>query len=265
MTPTALTPVDEPTALATTSAAPAVSPVKVGDVVRLIIATAGKVRAALGIVTGVGSAVLNAPVGENGEPLVTVVYLDSLNNRTLSSASWAAAFRRVGPVHHVTSPAVESGVAYTDILPMDASGAMSLDALELPDMTAAAAAEIQRKEANGVGRGPVPDKDIAFQTATATGIAEENAIDGFPAVPTSDKKTPVFAHTSVPEWPPKTAKIGVALTPDERNARLKAHLQQLAAKEDAQKKADAAPATTDRAKSILGGLAPASPSPEKPS
>jgi hypothetical protein len=225
-------------------------PVKIGDTARLVIHTAGGVRAALATVTGVGGPRTGAPVGENGEPLLTVVYLDSLNNRMLSSASWAQAFTRASPVHHASSPAAEPGVVYTDIIPMDASGAISLDAIELPDTSAAAAAEVQRKEAMGVGRGPVPDKDIAFQTATASGVSEAAAI---PGVVGGEKETPAYVHTPTPEWPPKTAHIGVPLAPQTGNP-----VQTSEPKPEGEKTANPpAPATTDKAHEILAGTAPA--------
>lgn len=246
-------------------AAPAKPLVKAGDAVVVTIQSAGTVRAALATVLSVGSRMPNAPVGENGEPLLTVAYIDSTDSKTLTSASWFNAFKRVGPVHHESSPAAEAGVTYGAIIPMDVSGGIDVPAVTLPDVAAAAAAEIQRKQAMGVGQGPVADKDIAFQTATASGVAEKTALKGSALterpIPTGEKEN-VIAHTPTREWPPRTAKLGVAMQPGEKVPQ-SAAASATGAKPvpqvdpEAEKAAAASPSMHSRAQGIMASLKPA--------
>jgi hypothetical protein len=198
--------------------------------------------------------------------LLTVAYLDSTDSKTLTSASWFNAWKRVGPVHHESSPAAQSGITYGAIVPMDVSGGIDVAAVTLPDVSAAAAAEIQRKQAMGVGQGPVADKDIAFQSATASGVAEKSALKGTALterpIPTGEKEN-VFAHTPTREWPPRTAKLGVAMQPGERVPQ-SAAASTTGAKPvpqvdpEAEKAAAASPSMRSRAAGIMAGLRPAS-------
>lgn len=244
----------EPTALAAappatidtvapdTAPAPSVPPVlvKQGDFVRLLVGRSGKSAAVLALVTAIGGARLGAEhQGANGEPPLTVVFLLNPDPKVLSSVDWYQALHRTSPVYHQSALLAESGVVWTDVISADSIAAgFSLPSIELPDTTAAAAAELQRHQAMGVGGGPVADAQIPQRTGTATEAAgldpeEETAFAA------SKTKNPTATARA---WPPVGVPVGVPLQPGGLTAASQEHAAELEKEKEAAAKLEGATA-----------------------
>jgi hypothetical protein len=187
--------------------------VKQGDFVRVLVSRSGKSAAVLALVTAIGGARLGVEhQGADGEPPLTIVFLLNPDPKVLSSVDWYQALHRTSPVYHESALLADSGgVVWTDVIPGDSvDRGISMGPIELPDTTAAAAAELQRHEAMGVGGGPVADPRIPQRMGTATEAAgldheEENAFAAANTKPVSG----LAAH----QWPPLGVPVGVALQP----------------------------------------------------
>jgi hypothetical protein len=213
--------------------------VKQGDFVRVLVSRSGKSAAVLALVTAIGGARLGVEhQGADGEPPLTIVFLLNPDPKVLSSVDWYQALHRTSPVYHESALLADSGgVVWTDVIPAESIAAgFSLPAIELPDTTAAAAAELQRHEAMGVGGGPVADPRIPQRMGTATEAAgldheEENAFAAANTKPVSG----LAAH----QWPPLGVPVGVALVPGQAaQATAQEHAAELEKEKEAAAKLD---------------------------